>query len=344
VGPGLCSNSMRKTIFVIAMAGSIAGAIIWSYQSGVKQPQPAERIQDMTVATVGAKRIGREQFDKEYTRYLTLLSVDAPQGYENDVKMKRIVLNKMIEELFLESEADRMQVGVSPEELNHEIDLLLGGGDENEKARSMAMRNNITMEEWREKILRGLRIKKLLMAEVDSKVTVDDDEIKTYYQDNKESFKWPERVRALQIMVTDEGSAAMIRKDLVALPDRPESPREDHVGKFMSKAREKSISPDAAKGGDLGFFSQGQMPKEFEDAVFKLKVGQVSEVVETVHGFHIFMLVNREPPRQMTYDEARDKIMKIIKESKREKEFSDWIEKLKQTTKIEVHPEALLRR
>jgi parvulin-like peptidyl-prolyl isomerase len=327
---------MKKAVVWLILLGLVAGGAVWMIQSRPPPPPPPDEKKDAIVAAVGSKRLLLSELETEYGRYLALHNMEKPQGRDNDLGVKKIVLNKMIEGMFLEEEADRKQVAVSDTDLNQEIDRLLGPGGEKERDLNMATRSNITMAEWRVKVRRSMRIHKLIVAEIDAKATVDEAQIKAYYAENKDIFKWPERVRALQIMSKDETSAELIRKKLGSGKPTEEA--------FMALAREKSISPDAAKGGDLGFFSRGQMPKEFEDAVFGLKPGQVSDVVTTVHGFHIFKLINREAPRPMTLDEARDKIAEIIRDHKREKEFSGWIDKLKKETKIEVYAGVLTRR
>jgi parvulin-like peptidyl-prolyl isomerase len=62
------------------------------------------------------------------------------------------------------------------------------------------------------------------------------------------------------------------------------------------------------RGGDLGFFSQLPVPPDFFAAIIKMRVGEISKPIRTRLGFHIIQLTDREPPRRMTFDEAREEI------------------------------------
>jgi len=343
----------------LVFAAAVGGAALWYQTTRTPPPAaPAAPQKDTVVAIVGSRKLTLKEFEKEYLRYLASLNIDKPTGDEDDVKIKKVVLNKIIEELFLEEEADRKGIIVADTDLDLEISELLGSEDELDRERIMATRHNVDFKEWRSKIRQGMRIKKLMMEEVDSKVSVSDPDIEAYFKENKKSFQWPERVRALQIMVREESAAKQVRGELVEklhtlkqaqLKLKRKNRSSQDVQKAMEEyfsalAREKSQSPDATKGGNLGFFSRGQMPSEFENAVFALKVGDISEVVETIHGFHIFLLARREAPRAMNYEEARENIVYILMESKREKEFSDWIENLKKETRVKVDTQAILHR
>jgi len=96
-------------------------------------------------------------------------------------------------------------------------------------------------------------------------------------------------VRVRHILVKDRTLAASIRDQLL------------HGSDFDTLAFEHSISPDKAKGGDLGFFARGKMVKAFEDAAFEQPVGDIGPVVETPLGFHIIQVLER---RQESLREA----------------------------------------
>jgi len=187
-----------------------------------------------------------------------------------------------------------------------------------------------SFEDWKSALKKGLKIRKLMVLEVDSRIKITDEETKSYFDEHAEKFKWPERVRAGQIMVEDEATAEKIRKKLLSKED------------FAKIAREFSRSPDAAVGGDLGYFSRGQMPPEFESVVFELKVGQVSDVIKSIYGFHLFKIMAKEKPRAMKYEDALGRIREILLAEKREKEFKNWLAEIKKELNIVVDTEPLL--
>jgi peptidyl-prolyl cis-trans isomerase D len=122
------------------------------------------------------------------------------------------------------------------------------------------------------------------------KIDIDDEKIKQYYQDNSGEFTTPEQRRARHILfTTEEGASDQVLAD-----------KRQKAAEILAKAREGADFEELAKtwsegpsretGGDLGYFSRGQLVPPFEDAVFAMQVGQISDVVQTRFGFHIILL------------------------------------------------------
>src|SRR3972149_1029668 len=106
-------------------------------------------------------------------------------------------------------------------------------------------------------------------------------------------------------------------------------------------AEEVSLSPEGKKGGDLGFFGKGDMPKEFEDVVFSLPLGKLSQVIKTAYGYHIFMVVEKRGAKDLKFPEVKDQIINMLKKEKSDTEFQIWMKELKQKARIEVKEELL---
>lgn len=291
---------------------------------GGDAPGPSVKV----VATIGDRKITGRDLDKAYERYKSTLRLESDGTPDERAALKKIVLYRMIDETLMLSEAERLGVKVGARELEREIRSLLGEYDQAKLNLALAQ-NDTSFDKWRAELRKGMVIRKLVLREVDSKIKVGGGEIEEYFKNNSGEFKWAERVRALQIMVDDETTAERIRKRLL------------NDGDFAKIAKESSQSPDAFSGGDLGFFSRGQMPPEFEKAVFDLKVGEISEVIESIYGFHLFKVVEREKPRQMNFREARERIEKLLHSRKREKEFKEWIAGIRERTPVSIDAEAL---
>ncbi len=103
-----------------------------------------------------------------------------------------------------------------------------------------------------------------------------------------------------------------------------------------------SIAPEAARGGDLGFFARGDMPEEF-DVVFNLKEGEISEIVQSPYGYHIFQLVSKRGETMLGFAEVKEQIRNEIVHRREEKTFEDWLKKLKKNVHIRINTKALAK-
>lgn len=149
-----------------------------------------------------------------------------------------------------------------------------------------------------------LLIEKYLSQIVDE-IDVTDEEVKDYYELHKREFLRPERVRVSQILLKTEEKA-------VEILERVKNTDEEV---FREIASEESIGVEASKGGEMGLFELGQLPFEMEKVVFALKVGEVSPVVESSYGYHIFRLDEKLEPELVAEDSALPEIkIKIFNE------------------------------
>jgi parvulin-like peptidyl-prolyl isomerase len=158
---------------------------------------------------------------------------------------------------------------------------------------------------------------------------VSDDEIREHYEANKDKFQQPLMVRARQIVVATEKEASTLRTRLTRGED------------FAEIARLYSLSPDAESGGDLGVFAKGQMPEEFDEIVFRYRVGSISKVVKSPYGYHIFKVEDRMRPRLQRLEEVRDQIADGIFQGRQGAFFKEWLDSLKKQAKIIIYPENL---
>ena len=172
-------------------------------------------------------------------------------------------------------------------------------------------------------------IAKFIKSEVDDKIKVSDDEMKKFYEENKENFKKPQMWRASHILVASEGEAKDILKEL-------------SLGKsFEDLARQKSIDATATRGGDVGYFRKGQVVPEFENTCFNLKVGQTSEIVRTQFGYHIIKLTDKKDETVESFEEARPAIENELKFKKRSEMISGLIMDLKNKYRVRVEDDAM---
>ena len=188
---------------------------------------------------------------------------------------------------------------------------------------------NISLQEWQNKLKNNLLIKSLINKVVNSKVSISDSETQEYFKAHPEEFQTKERIRALHIMVETEEEARNILKKMA-------SGKKD----FSHLAQEHSLGPEGVKGGDLGYFESGNMPEEFDD-IFKLNVNETSAIIRSPYGFHIFKVIDKKNHRKMSFDESRKLIYNKLLQQHQEKAFQEWLKKIKDDASIKINYDIL---
>jgi len=287
--------------------------------------EPSKNTSKEVVATINNKKIYLEELQAKIGFLKPTKSVtDDKQIFD----LKREILNKMIEREVILQEASRLGVEASSDEVESRVKSLLTDYSQKELDRALE-RENVNFKGWKLRIKEGLMIDKLIYQEINSKIVVTDKEIQEYYNQHKEEFHQPDQIRALQIVVEKEEEAYKVLEELSSGKD------------FKKLAQEKSISPDALEGGDLGFFSKGEMPEEFDNIVFKLKKGEISNIVITPYGFHIFKVIDKRKGGVKRLSSASEKIKKKLMMQKQNERFRIWVKGLKEKATITINEKLL---
>jgi peptidyl-prolyl cis-trans isomerase C len=170
----------------------------------------------------------------------------------------------------------------------------------------------------------------LLQKEIESKAKVSDQEVRDYYEKNKEKFAPVTQIKASHILVKTEEEAKKILEKLKKGED------------FAQLARKYSIDTASAKnGGDLGYFTRGQMVPEFEAAASRLKPGEISEPVKTKFGYHIIKVSDKKVGQVVEFEKVKDLISQNLVGEKQKQSFDSYIEGLKKSYKVEINKDAL---
>ena len=145
-----------------------------------------------------------------------------------------------------------------------------------------------------------------------------EEEVKKFYEENKDKFAKGESVNASHILVdTEEDATALLAKI--------------NAGEisFEDAARENSSCPSAENGGNLGEFTRGQMVKEFDEAVFSMEVGEIRGPVKTQFGFHLIKLCAKNEAKTYEFDEIKAELSDMASKDKQQKAYQSKINQLK---------------
>jgi len=145
-----------------------------------------------------------------------------------------------------------------------------------------------------------------------NEVVISDEEVESYYEENKDMYQQEWQVRARHILFKLEAEATEeeeeeVRKRALSVLEKARAGED-----FADLAKEYSEGPSSEQGGDLGYFSSGQMVKPFEDAAFGMEKGEISDLVKTQHGYHIIKVEDIKEDRTKILTEVQDEIRRRL--------------------------------
>jgi peptidyl-prolyl cis-trans isomerase C len=317
--------------------------------------KPASKVDDLFNNTVVAKGKGvevtRALLDDEVIR---LKAQMAGRGQtlppEQAALIDRQVLDQLIQIQLMKAKATDADKAAGKEQAEKRFEeAKTRMGSEEALTRQLKLMDT-TREEVLSKWADSSTAEVVLKREL--KVTVTDDDVKKFYEDNPARFEQPEMVRASHILLStmDPATKTPIADDkkLAKRKVAEEVLKRARAGEDFAKlAKEFSEDPGSRENGGEYKFSRGQMVPEFENTAFSLAINQVSDIVTTQFGYHIIKLSEKIPARKLTLDETiegvkvSDQVKEMLKRQQLEKLLPGYVEKLRQEAKVEILDEKL---
>jgi peptidyl-prolyl cis-trans isomerase C len=198
-----------------------------------------------------------------------------------------------------------------------------------QEATKEGIENSPAVKDKLEEMKKRLVVEAYLKKKVEEQAKVSDEDLKKFYEQNKDKFKTPDQVKASHILVKSEKEAQDLLAQIKA------------GGNFEELAKKHSTDGAAAKGGDLGWFSKGSMIPEFEKVVFAMKENQLSGIVKTKFGFHIIKLTGKRPAGERTFDEVKEQIKASLLPQKQQEVFTKLKDDLKKSGKYSIKEDVL---
>lgn len=298
--------------------------------SGVSSPDGVK--ETATIATVNEEKISVREFRQNLEKHKRKYRVDNSDPIDSNsfLWLKTNTLNEMIQNTLFRQEAGKSGISLSADEIESLL-LQAKSGYEEKAFKKYLEIENISQEKWENDLKNNLLIKNLIDKRVNNNVSVKEQEIRKYFEEHSEEFHKGKQVKALHIMVETEEEALRIKKQL-----------DSKDGDFDELARELSLGPEGAEGGDLGYVEEGHMPPEL-NVIFKLKKGEISKIIRTPYGSHLFKVVDKRKDRKMSYDESRKIIHDKLVRERQDKAFHEWLLELKEKANIEIENDILAK-
>ncbi len=259
------------------------------------------------------------------------------QEQESLEKIRRNMLDSLINERLAAQEVSRLNISVSEEEVDATIAVIKKENRLSQEAIEAQLRKEGgTYKDFRQRIKTTLEQRKLVNREVQSKTIITDEMVEEYYQDHIQEFKKKERWRIQDIYLpfypddTPE-ERAKIRDLAQQILERVRAGVD-----FGSLAKNYSQGPGAEAGGDLGYFARGELEPVLEAAVENLKAGEVSPDIETTRGIHIIRVteVDRTPTQPL--DDIREEIRSVLYSREVDFRYREWLSALRERSYIKI--------
>lgn len=251
-------------------------------------------IQKDAVATVNGEKISEDELHERLV---------AQYGQE--------LLDTLITGKVIEQEVKKENIQVTQEEIDEEKAAYAESYGGEEALKQTLETSGLTMADFEEDIESYLATKKLL----EPRIKITEEDMKAYFEENKDSFAQQEQVNASHILVEDEETAKEVIGKL------------NDGGDFAELAAEYSIDEsNKDAGGDLGFFGKGDMAEEFEEMAFSLEPGKISDPVKTEYGYHVIKVAEKKEAKEAVYEDVKEEIQNTLLETEMQTEYTAWLE------------------
>ena len=294
--------------------------------------------EEPTAAIVNGKRIPMSDLDREMQAAMAgNPELRSREDMDTLRRMRREALDYLINRELMIQEGEKAGLEPQDAEIDAEFKKIQQRFASQSAFEKKLEQQKLTGKKLRELIKRGLIVRKVLAVKVKPTAkAVTDKDIAEFYEANKERFAESEKVSARHILIkvspdaTDQEKADAKGKMQAILKEARGE------GDFAQLAEKHSQCPSASQGGDLGYFGRGQMVKPFEEAAFALQPGQISEIVETQFGYHIILVQDKKPERQLEVEEVSEEIKEFLTDKELDVALEKWLKPVKDKATVNV--------
>jgi len=287
------------------------------------------------VARVNGVVIYKADYDSALAAFMQNNQMGPDATEDQKKEAQKMVMDGLIGSELLYQKAKTIPIEVPQAEVDDAIKQMRSGmgeaGFQNE-----LQRRGMSQADVEGLVKQNLMIQKLIKEQVLDRVTVSDAEMKAFYDEHQKEMQKPEDVEASHILVRSSSSdpadkRAAARKKIDEALSKIKSGED-----FAATAKTYSEDTSASQGGTLGAIHRGQTVPAFEEAAFKLNVGQVSDVVESQFGYHIIKVTGKHPAGVAEMSEVKDRIGEFLKQKKSRETVETMVASLRAAAKVEI--------
>ena len=290
-------------------------------------------VADKVIIVVNDEVITQREFDRAYAQIKNAYEAN----FKGEELQRRLAgANEGLKEQLINSKlavslAKKQDLKIDQDELEARINKIKAFYPTEEEFLKALNDRGTNLTEFEREIKDQMLAQKIVEQEVSANIVITPADVKDLYEKNKEQLVAPKRVKLRGILVRktterkDDDSKKMANK-LRSKAKKPED--------FAVVATESSEGPYAAEGGEMGYVVPGQMLPEIDEVIFNMKTGQVSDVLETDVGYHIFLAEEVEEPRNLAYDEVSDFLREQLFMKRFQEDLVKWLQEKRKNAYI----------
>lgn len=262
----------------------------------------------------------------------------------------REIIDKEIDRELLFQAAKAENIKVDPKEIKEEFEKLKAMFKDDSAFNKNLESKGLTVKILKDNLSEDSLIRELIEGKVRGKISISDEEVKKFYDQNSKQFVRPESFRSRHILIphyTKDLLKGVPRKDWGKKQLELSKQAEAKIEKILAEIRSggdfeemvKKHSQDAGsveKGGDIGFMYKGIFDPEFDKAISKLKPNEVSGVVRTQYGYHILQLLETRPSSMAPFADVKESLQRYLFMQKGQKSLQKYVDGLKKKGKVET--------
>ncbi|MFN4219074.1 MAG: peptidylprolyl isomerase [Candidatus Bipolaricaulia bacterium] len=278
------------------------------------------------------------QYGQDFSKFL-----EGPGGIEYRLELQSRVIDDLLRKRLIAQEIERRGIVIPKTDIDDQTEIaferiLKQNNLTEEQARQILEKQGRTLEGFKKELRQAVELNmqtERLRESVAGPIEPTDQELSAYLEEHREEYDTPEEVHARHILIrvpenASEAEIAQAKKQIEDIKKELENGAD-----FAELAKKYSQdSGSAQNGGDLGFFSHGQMVQEFEDAAFALEPGQVSDPVRTQFGFHLIKVEEKKPAEHPELAQIRERVLKDYTEAERDRRFTAFYNDLKARARV----------
>ena len=254
---------------------------------------------------------------------------------KNLPELEQKALEQAIGARLLLDEAARLELPVTAADIDAEVAKVVAqvGGEENYRKALAAQ--NLDEAAFRRELEKGARVNMLVSQACAHVADPTEDEVSAFYLAHQAEYVAPEEVLCQHILVKCEAGDLPEAKTAAFEKISAIRARIAAGGNFAEEAKKSSDCPSGQQGGSLGWFSRGMMVREFDEAAFTMKKGELSPIITTQFGYHIIYKADQRGGGQQTLVDVHDQIKDLLRHEARGRAMDAYVKELREKAQVE---------